>query len=74
MKNIKVGLPFVSKAYKAKTPRRIKIASECLIFTGAAVSIIAGAVTPPGWIVMVGGLSALTGRFLLKCFGEIDKE
>lgn len=70
-KKVKVGLPF-SKAYKSKTPKKIKTASEILVFTGSAITIIAATFSPPGWVIMAGGLATLSGRFLLKCFAEND--
>lgn len=66
----KIGVPFVSDAYKAKTPRKLKMLGDSLVFVGASISIIASTLTPPGWVVMVGGLAGLAGRFIVKCVGE----
>ena len=74
MKKVKIGLPLVSEAYKARTPNRIKIASESLVFVGSAITIVAAYFTPPGWLIMTSGLATLTGRFILKCFGEVEQE
>jgi len=73
MKQVKIGIPLISEAYKAKTPKNVKIVSESMVFLGAAISIVAGAISLPGWVIMISGLSGLTGRFLLKCIGEIEK-
>lgn len=65
----KVGLPG-SESYKAKTPRPVKIASETLTFIGGSIAIIAGAVTLQPWLIALGGIATLGGRFALKCFSE----
>lgn len=72
MKNFKytIGLPFISKAYKAKTPKNFKMVGDTLIFVGGAVALVAQAFTPPGWVLTIGGLATLTGRFVIKCIGE----
>lgn len=67
---IKIGVPFFSEAYKNKTPRKIKLISDSLVFLGSTTTIIAATLTPPGWVIMLGGLATLSGRFLLKCIGE----
>lgn len=65
-----VGLPFVSDSYKAKTPPKLKNVGEAFVFVGSAVTIVASSFSPPGWVIMLGGLATLTGRFVVKCFGE----
>ena len=65
-----VGLPFISDAYKSRTPKKLKNVGETLVFIGGAVAIVAGTLSPPGWVIMAGGLATLAGRFVIKCFAE----
>ena len=67
--SVKVGLPG-SKSYHEKTPRKIKIAGETLLFVGGVVTFIAGIVNPPGWVVLIGGAATMSGRFIAKCFSN----
>ena len=64
---VKIGMPG-SESYKAKTPKKLKTVGETMVFVGSAVALLAGGLTLPGWLVMAGGLSTLTGRFFIKMF------
>ena len=64
-----IGLPG-SDSYKAKTPNTIKTIGEGCILVGSLVTIIAASLTPPGWVLVMGGGATLLGRFFVKCFSE----
>jgi hypothetical protein len=66
----KVGLPVVSDSYKSITPKPVKIASEICVLVSGTVTLVAAIITPPSWVLLLGGLATLGGRFLLKCFSE----
>lgn len=70
MGNYKVGLPLVSNSYNERTPKGIKTAGEICLFVGGVVTIVAGVITPPGWIVIAGGIATLSGRFIAKMFSK----
>lgn len=67
MGNYNVGLPG-GKSYRKLTPKPVRIVGDSLIFVGSVVTFVAAFSTPPGWVLMVGGLSAMAGRFIAKCF------
>lgn len=69
----KIGLPLVSNSYKSRTPKGIKTAGEICIFAGGVVALVAGAFTPPGWVLMAGGIATLSGRFIAKMFSNRKK-
>lgn len=66
----RVGAPFVSDSYKSKTPKTIKTVGETLLFVGGVVAIVAGVFTPPGWVLVAGGIATLAGRFVAKMFSD----
>ena len=64
-----VGLPF-TESYKKQTPKPIKIAGEVCLFIGGAITIVAGALSLPAWVIVAGGISSLAGRHIAKMFSE----
>lgn len=67
-KKLKVGLPITSSSYSDKTPPKIKMVGETLSFIAGVITIIAGATTPPGWVVILGGIFTIAGRHISKMF------
>lgn len=67
-KKYKVGLPVISQSYHDKTPSKLKIIGETCSAVAAAITVIAGAATLPGWVVITGGLLSIAGRHIAKMF------